>query len=97
MTKGRKPGSEKDPDRPRIRNLNGRLIDVGGPQYWNLICDGYTIETNSIVLHCGTKIEFKKFIGKNKIHPAAKIKNYNGSMIQVNGAAYKEVLKMDIN
>ena len=93
MTKGRKPGSEKDPDRPRIRNLNRRLIDVGGPQYWNLICDGYTIETWSVVLPSGRKLEFKRFIGKNQNQTAPKIKNYNGSMIQVNGATYKEVLK----
>ena len=43
MTRGRIPGIKKDINRERIRNLNGRLIDVGGPQYRDLIRDGYTI------------------------------------------------------
>ena len=74
MTKGRKPGSEKDPDRPRIRNLNGRLIDVGGPQYWNLICDGYTIETNSIVLIMVQKLSSRNLLAKIKFIQQQKLK-----------------------
>ena len=78
LKRGRPSGSTKCPDRARIRNLNGRLIDVAGPQYCKLIRDGNTIENNIM------------FTGKNYI---PKIMNYNGSMIDVNGSTYKQVLK----
>ena len=80
MNRGRPPAINKDPDRPRVRNLNGRLIDVGGLQYCALKLGGYTIEN-------------KRFIDKNQNYTNPKIKNYNGSMIEINGATYKDLLK----
>ena len=61
LKRGRPSGSTKCSDRARIRNLNGRLIDVAGPQYCKLIRDGNTIENNIM------------FTGKNYI---PKIMNY---------------------
>src|SRR5206468_7075244 len=40
---GRTPGTTKDPNRRRVRNPNGRLIDFGGPQYNKLINNGYKL------------------------------------------------------
>ena len=47
---GRTPGSTKDPNRRRVRNPNGRLIDFEGIQYNKLIKIGYKLN------HRGTKL-----------------------------------------
>src|SRR5580704_1749591 len=39
--RGRPKGVTKDSNRPRIRNHNGRIIDINGPQYNKLIKNGY--------------------------------------------------------
>ena len=39
--RGRPKGATKDSNRPRIRNHNGRIIDINGPQYNKLIKNGY--------------------------------------------------------
>ena len=47
---GRAPGTTKDPNRRRVRNPNGRLIDFEGPQYSKLIKNGYKLN------RAGTKL-----------------------------------------
>ena len=45
--RGRPMGTTKDPNRRRVRNNNGRLIDYGGLQYNRLIQSGYMLNTES--------------------------------------------------
>ena len=45
MNRGRPIGKTKDPNRRRVRNDNGRLIDYGGLQYNRLIQSGYMLNT----------------------------------------------------
>ena len=47
---GRTPGTTKDPNRRRVRNPNGRLIDFGGPQYNKLINNGYRLNRAGVKL-----------------------------------------------
>src|SRR2546425_12468439 len=55
---GRTPGSTKNPNRRRVRNPNGRLIDFRGIQYNKLIKNGYKLNPQ------GTKlIEIVNFTG----------------------------------
>ncbi len=51
MNRGRPIGTTKDPNRRRVQNNNGRLIDYGGLQYNRLIQSGYMLNTegNSLV------------------------------------------------
>ena len=50
MTPGRPIGTTKNPNRRRIYNPNGRLIDFEGPQFNRLINTGYRVNTK------GTKL-----------------------------------------
>src|SRR5664279_1481216 len=52
MTRGRPQGTTKDPNRRRIRNHNGRLIDFEGLQFNRLINSGYMLnqENTRLVL-----------------------------------------------
>src|SRR5206468_1642273 len=47
---GRTPGTTKNPNRRRVRNPKGRLIDFEGPQYNKLIKNGYKLN------RAGTKL-----------------------------------------
>src|SRR5206468_1027855 len=47
---GRTPGSTKDPNRRRVRNPNGRLIDFEGIQYNKLINIGYKLNHDGTAL-----------------------------------------------
>ena len=47
---GRPAGTTKDPNRRRVQNRNGRLIDFEGKQYQNLIRIGYKLN------RAGTKL-----------------------------------------
>ena len=40
---GRTPGSTKDPNRRRVRNPHGRIIDFEGIQYNKLVNNGYKL------------------------------------------------------
>lgn len=42
--RGRAKGIKKDPNRRRVKNPNGRLIDFEGPQYNKLISNGYVLD-----------------------------------------------------
>ena len=49
-SRGRPVGTTKDPNRRRVRNDNGRLIDYGGRQYNRLIQSGYMLNTEGTSL-----------------------------------------------
>src|SRR5437867_8820006 len=47
---GRTPGSTKDPNRRRVRNPNGRIIDFEGIQYNKLVNNGYKLNSQGTQL-----------------------------------------------
>ena len=46
MPRGRPIGTTKDPNRKRVKNHNGRLIDYEGVQYNKLIKSGYKLNSD---------------------------------------------------
>ena len=70
---GRPRGITKDPNRRKVMNINGRMIDYEGPQYTKLIHNGYKLnnaETKFIIDNRFTgnrNIIVKKPIGRPEV------------------------------
>ena len=68
--RGRPKGATKDSNRPRIRNHNGRIIDINGPQYNKLIKNGYkhNVDNTQLIIDGGFIGErfVKRSIGRPK-------------------------------
>lgn len=80
---GRPSGVFKDPNRPRIKNPNGRIIDINGPQYKKLIKNGYLHNEDNTHL----------ILNPNFI-PPDKIKNIRtGRMILKTSQTFRNLLK----
>ena len=77
---GRPKGLKKDPNRSKIRNPNGRLIDCNGPQYKNLLRNGYkeNDEKTQLII-CEN---FRKTTVKNPD---------TSRMIKINGPTFKKI------
>src|SRR6267154_719614 len=93
---GRPTDASKDPNRRRVKNHNGRLIDFEGILYNKLINNGYKLNRR------GTKlIENPNFTpverrgrptGTTKDPNRRRVKNHNGRLIDFEGILYNKLI-----
>ena len=89
MPRGRPIGTTKDPNRKRVKNHNGRLIDYEGVQYNKLIKSGYKLNSDKTQL-----ILDDNFTGERGIiKPTDKVKNPepNGRWLKIGSKKFEEL------
>ena len=106
--RGRPIGTKKDPNRKRVKNHNGRMIDYQGMQYNKLIKSGYKLNREKTqlmlddnftgeqeVIKPANKIKHLKGrpLGTKKDPNRKRVKNQNGRMIDYNGAQNNKLIK----
>ena len=91
MPRGRPIGTKKDPNRKRVKNQNGRMIDYKGIQYNKLIKSGYKLNSDKTQL-----IPDDNFTGeRGAIKPTDKVKNPepNGRWLKIGSKKFEELKK----
>ena len=91
MPRGRPVGTKKDPNRKRVKNHNGRMIDYEGVQYNKLIRSGYKLNRDKTQL-----ILDDNFTGeRGVIKPTDKVKNPepNGRWLKIGSKKFEELKK----
>src|SRR3989442_11735131 len=96
---GRTPGSTKDPNRRRVRNPNGRIIDFEGIQYNKLVNNGYKLNSQGTELIRNTNFTpaVVEIRGRPKKYPDVattheKVKNPdNGREIKTNTLYFRKL------